>query len=956
MRKFFYTLGIIAASALAFSACQKEQEIKEEPQSGKLVTISFTAEKAGMETRTGIATEGDSQVSYKWTDEDASNIKLFTVDGSTLTQVANPTITKVSDDKLTISATVAANATYTFRAILAGAWTSSGKNPKLSDSQSPNGITSFDPTADILVSDDKEVTVSEDATNMLLTFYRKVVINKMTLKKLTGGEKVDKVVISADDYLTGYLDGDSMSGQKYSITVDFDNVTVPSDGLFPVYFVTIPKTGQSLTVEVTTDKGVYTKSFAEGKTIDFNLGQFTKFNFAVDKRSAVTLTFENESVSKTTANYSDFTGQIANSEPSVNGITYEMTGDAIGSIVAETGIVTLNGTAGTATVTASFAGNDSYLPASSTYTIVVSDDEGPVYSKVTSLGDVVAGTYVIVNDGYYLPNAAATSAAPVKNDDTKVIVSEDHLVGVTDDMTWDFSGSNTGMTIKSTISGNYYLVVSGSGNNNVRVNTTAGKWTISEYAGTSGAFTLKDNSNNRYCATYSAGSDWRSYTTFNAGNYGDGGKVYLYKLEDNRPTVAAPSFSPAGGEVEANTTVTLSCETEGATIYYTTDGTEPTTSSNQGTSVTVTSAMTIKAIAVKDGYKDSDVASASYSIEVINTSTEANPYTATEADALAGQLAVDGTLEDVYVSGIISQITTAFNSQYENVSFNISADGLTTSTQFTIFRAPATSAEDFKVGDAVEFKGTLKNYQGTTHELEAGATLIAQLHAPSFSPDGGTFTNSQSVTISAGSGSTIYYSTDGSDPTTAYSSAITLTETSTIKAKATKGVLTTGVVSATFTKSEGVESTTYQHVFTAKPSTGNNVTLSEVKWNIEATNLNGYNSQNYAGVQIGSSKSNGSITLTSSSNWSYEGKTRIKEVRLWLNLGGTSVTPTVTIGGKSAISDGTTVVKNSTAGSDWTKTSKVTFTPATDGDSGVVVINVATVKAGYICAIEIDCE
>jgi hypothetical protein len=51
---------------------------------------------------------------------------------------------------------------------------------------------------------------------------------------LTGGEKVDKVVISADDYLTGYLDGDSMSGQKYSITVDFDNVTVPSDGLFPV--------------------------------------------------------------------------------------------------------------------------------------------------------------------------------------------------------------------------------------------------------------------------------------------------------------------------------------------------------------------------------------------------------------------------------------------------------------------------------------------------------------------------------------------------------------------------------------------------------------------------------------------------------------------------------------------------------------------------------------------------
>lgn len=155
--------------------------------------------------------------------------------------------------------------------------------------------------------------------------------------------------------------------------------------------------------------------------------------------------------------------------------------------------------------------------------------------------------------------------------------------------------------------------------------------------------------------------------------------------------------------------------------------------------------------------------------------------------------------------------------------------------------------------------------------------------------------------------------------------------------------------------------TTYQHVFSAKPSTGNDVTLSSVKWNISATNLGNYNSGNYAGVQLGTSTKNGSITLTSSSAWgsdtgTYKDKTKITEVRLWLNLGGTSVTPTVTIGGKSATSDGTTVVKNSSAGSDWTKATKVTFTPAADGNTGVVVINVATVKAGYICCMEIDCE
>lgn len=272
MRKFFYTLGIVAASALAFSACQKEQDVNNEPETTKLVTISFTAEKAGMETRTGIADEGASQVSYKWTAEDVTNIKLFTVDGSTLTQVANPTITKVSDDKLTISATVEANATYTFRAILAGEW--DGNTPKLSADQTPNSTSKFDPTADILISDDKAVTVgAEGATgDMLLTFRRQVVVNRMTLKNLTAGEKISSVAISSNKELA--------SGST-SLTVNYSDAVIPDSGEFVVYFVTTPNTGVALTVAVTTDKNTYSKSFAEGKSIDFNLGQFTKFNFAL---------------------------------------------------------------------------------------------------------------------------------------------------------------------------------------------------------------------------------------------------------------------------------------------------------------------------------------------------------------------------------------------------------------------------------------------------------------------------------------------------------------------------------------------------------------------------------------------------------------------------------------------------------------------------------------------------
>lgn len=167
-------------------------------------------------------------------------------------------------------------------------------------------------------------------------------------------------------------------------------------------------------------------------------------------------------------------------------------------------------------------------------------------------------------------------------------------------------------------------------------------------------------------------------------------------------------------------------------------------------------------------------------------------------------------------------------------------------------------------------------------------------------------------------------------------------------------------VSATFEQSEGGQggsTKTYQHVFNKKPELGNNIPLSNVNWNITATSLGAYNSGNYAGVQIGSKSADGEIKLTSSSAWSYDGATKVKEVRVWLNTGGVNnVTPTVTIGGVSAISDGTNVVKNSTAGSDWTKATKVTFTPGST-NTGVIVIDVTTVApAGYICAIEIDCE
>lgn len=87
--------------------------------------------------------------------------------------------------------------------------------------------------------------------------------------------------------------------------------------------------------------------------------------------------------------------------------------------------------------------------------------------------------------------------------------------------------------------------------------------------------------------------------------------------DEGSKIVATPIFSIESGAVNSGTSVTISCATDGAKIYYTTDGSNPTASSTEYTAaISVTPPMTLKAIAVKDGMNDSAVASASYTIKV----------------------------------------------------------------------------------------------------------------------------------------------------------------------------------------------------------------------------------------------------------------------------------------------------------------------------------------------------
>ena len=87
-------------------------------------------------------------------------------------------------------------------------------------------------------------------------------------------------------------------------------------------------------------------------------------------------------------------------------------------------------------------------------------------------------------------------------------------------------------------------------------------------------------------------------------------------------TAAAPSLSPAPGTYTSAQSVTLSDSTPGAAIYYTTNGTTPTTSSAQyraGTPLHVSSTTTIKAIAAASNYSNSAVIGANYTITSTTT-------------------------------------------------------------------------------------------------------------------------------------------------------------------------------------------------------------------------------------------------------------------------------------------------------------------------------------------------
>ncbi|MGF7183721.1 chitobiase/beta-hexosaminidase C-terminal domain-containing protein [Tunturiibacter psychrotolerans] len=253
--------------------------------------------------------------------------------------------------------------------------------------------------------------------------------------------------------------------------------------------------------------------------------------------------------------------------------------------------------------------------------------------------------------------------------------------------------------------------------------------------------------------------------------------TWTYASQPGTSPTATPSFSPVAGNYTTGQSVVVSDASSGAVIYYTTDGSLPTTSSAvyHGAIGVSTGTTTIKAIAVAPSTAQSAVGQATYVISSVTAAPVFSPGAGTYPSATQISISDSTSGAVIYYTG----------------------DGTTPTTASTVYSSPivvGTGTTTLKAL-AVAAVASQSTVSSATYSVSAPATTT-----PVFSPAPGSYSTAQSVAISdSSSGSTIYYTTDGSSPTTSssvYSSPIQVESTEVIHAMAIAPGLSASVISA----------------------------------------------------------------------------------------------------------------------------------------------------------------
>ena len=248
-----------------------------------------------------------------------------------------------------------------------------------------------------------------------------------------------------------------------------------------------------------------------------------------------------------------------------------------------------------------------------------------------------------------------------------------------------------------------------------------------------------------------------------------------------QPGTAAPVFSPAAGSYGPAQQVTISDSTAGAVIYYTADGSTPTTSSAvYAGPITVAASQTLQAIAATSASTASSVTVAAYTIN--------GPAAAPGFSLLPGTYTGTQTVS-------ITDSTAGATIYY-------TTNGSAPTTSSTVYAGPISVS----VSETINAIAVASGYS-TSAVSSATYTISSQAAAPVISPAGGTYTGAQAVTLTDSTpGATIYFTVDGSTPTTAsffYTAPISVTASETLKAMAVApGYSNSAIVTAVYTISQ----------------------------------------------------------------------------------------------------------------------------------------------------------
>ena len=209
--------------------------------------------------------------------------------------------------------------------------------------------------------------------------------------------------------------------------------------------------------------------------------------------------------------------------------------------------------------------------------------------------------------------------------------------------------------------------------------------------------------------------------------------TYVTPVAGPKPLHPAPCATPDISFDYSTSTVTITCATSSTTIYYTTDGSTPTTGSTEyGGAISVASNVTIKAIATRANWNNSEVG------------------TLTISQVATPTIQGDG-------NNAIS-ITCAT----PGATIYYTTDGTTPSTSSTEYTAPL---HENVSGATIKAIATKENMIPST---EGSGSVTLQCEPPIITRNGN---SGFSLTCPfPASGATIYYTTDGSTPTTSSSS------------------------------------------------------------------------------------------------------------------------------------------------------------------------------------------